>query len=91
MEKKIPMRKCLGCDEMNGKEGLIRIVRSKDGEISADPTGKRSGRGAYICRDIKCLEKARKKKAFERAFGCAVPEEVYAAVAKQLTEAGEAQ
>ena len=77
MEKKVPMRKCLGCDEMLGKKGLLRIVRSKEGEISLDLTGKKSGRGAYICKDVSCFEKAVKKKAFERSFKCKIPDEVY--------------
>lgn len=77
MEKKVPMRKCLGCEEMLGKKGLLRIVRSKEGEISLDLTGKKSGRGAYICKDLACFEKAVKKKAFERSFKCKIPDEVY--------------
>lgn len=77
MEKKVPMRKCLGCEEMLGKKGLLRIVRSKEGDISLDLTGKKSGRGAYICKDVSCFEKAVKKKAFERSFKCKIPDEVY--------------
>ncbi len=75
--KKIPMRKCTGCNEMKPKKELVRIVRSPEGEISMDLTGKKSGRGAYICKDIKCLNAARKAKRLERAFECTVPEEVY--------------
>lgn len=75
--KKIPMRKCTGCNEMKPKKELVRIVRSPEGEISMDLTGKKSGRGAYICKDIKCLNAARKAKRLERAFECNVPEEVY--------------
>ena len=77
MEKKVPLRKCLGCDEMIGKKGLLRIVRSKEGEISLDLTGKKSGRGAYICRDLQCFEKARKRKSLERSLKCKIPDEVY--------------
>ena len=77
LEKKVPLRKCLGCDEMIGKKGLLRIVRSKEGEISLDLTGKSSGRGAYICKDLQCFEKARKRKAFERSLKCKIPDEVY--------------
>lgn len=62
---------------MLGKKGLLRIVRSKEGEISLDLTGKKSGRGAYICKDVSCFEKAVKKKAFERSFKCKIPDEVY--------------
>ena len=73
----MPLRKCLGCGEMIGKKGLLRIVRSKEGEISLDLTGKKSGRGAYICKDVKCFETARKKKALERSLKCKIPDEVY--------------
>ena len=62
---------------MLGKKGMLRIVRSKEGEISLDLTGKKSGRGAYICKDVSCFEKAVKKKAFERSFKCKIPDEVY--------------
>ena len=72
-----PMRKCLGCDEMLGKKGLLRVVRAKDGDISIDPTGKKSGRGAYVCNNLECLQKAQKARRLERAFSCKIPEEVY--------------
>ena len=84
MEKKVPLRKCLGCDEMIGKKGLLRIVRSKEGEISLDLTGKKSGRGAYICKDIQCFEKARKRKAFERSLKCKIPDEVYGRLRQEI-------
>ena len=84
MEKKIPLRKCLGCDEMLGKKGLLRIVRAKDGTVSVDPTGKMSGRGAYICSDRECFEKARKKRSLERALKCAIPAEVYDRLGEQI-------
>ena len=77
MGTNIPLRKCLGCDEMLGKKGMLRIVRSKDGEISVDLTGKKSGRGAYICRSRECLEKAIKKKSLERALKCSISQEIY--------------
>ena len=76
-EKKIPMRKCLGCNEMKPKRELIRAVKSPEGEISLDLTGKKSGRGAYICPDKACFQKARKGKRLERAFSSAIPTEVY--------------
>lgn len=84
--KRIPLRKCLGCDEMIGKKGLIRIVKSKEGDISLDNTGKKSGRGAYICKDIECFRKARKTRKFERSLKCQVPEEIYDALEKELSE-----
>ena len=63
--KKIPMRMCLGCGEMKPKRELIRVVKSKEGDISLDLTGKKSGRGAYICKSVECFEKARKARKFE--------------------------
>lgn len=84
--KKIPMRKCLGCGEMKAKQELIRAVRSPEGEVSLDLTGKKNGRGAYICRDRKCLTAAIKAKRFERAFGCAVEQHVYDNLLEQFDE-----
>ena len=84
--KKIPMRMCVGCHEMKPKRELVRIVRSKDGEISLDRTGKLAGRGAYICPDAKCLAKARKKNALGNAFGCQIPDEVYDQLTEQMEQ-----
>ena len=84
MGKNVPLRKCLGCDEMLGKKGLLRVVRSKDGEISLDLTGKKSGRGAYICNDAECFAKARKKKSLERALKCVIPQEIYEKLEVQI-------
>lgn len=70
--KKIPLRQCVGCREMKPKRDLIRVVRSPEGVVSIDPTGKKSGRGAYVCPDPACLRKAIKSKALERAFLAAV-------------------
>ena len=75
--KKIPMRMCLGCNEMKPKRDLIRVVRSPEGEVSIDLTGKKSGRGAYICRSCECFEKARKARRFEKAFSCKISDVVY--------------
>jgi hypothetical protein len=83
-EKRIPLRKCISCGEMIGKKGAFRIVRSKEGEISVDPTGKKSGRGAYICRDANCLETARKAHKIERSLKCSVPNEIYDTLEKEL-------
>ena len=77
MQKKIPMRQCLGCRDMKPKRELIRVVRSPEGEISLDFRGKAPGRGAYLCKNSGCLEKAIKGKALERAFSAVIPEEVY--------------
>ena len=84
--KKIPVRQCLGCNEHKPKAELIRVVRSPEGEISLDTRGKKSGRGAYICHNVKCLNKARKSKRIERALECEIPEEIYDAMEAQLAE-----
>ena len=83
-EKKIPMRKCLGCNEMKPKRELIRAVKSPEGEISLDLTGKKSGRGAYICPDKACFQKERKGKRLERALETAIPDSVYDAMENEL-------
>ncbi len=85
MQKKIPMRLCTGCGERKPKNELIRIVRSTDGNIFVDLSGKANGRGAYICKSANCLKAAAKKKRFENAFSCAVSDEVYAALEKELS------
>jgi len=82
--KKIPQRQCVGCREMKDKKSLIRIVKSPEGEISLDFVGKKPGRGAYVCRDVACLKKARKSRALERAFDTAIPAEVYDALEQEL-------
>ena len=86
--KKVPQRKCIACQERDSKKGLIRIVKNKEGQIFLDPTGKANGRGAYICKDAECLQKAIKSKALERAFGVSIPDEVYAQLEEQM-EAGD--
>ena len=84
--KKIPMRMCLGCGEMNPKKELIRVVKSKEGDISLDLTGKKSGRGAYICKSVECFEKARKARKFERSFSCMISEDIYNSMEGELRE-----
>lgn len=84
--KKIPMRMCLGCGEMKPKKELIRAVKAPDGSVSIDLTGKKSGRGAYICRSTECFGKARKSRRFEKAFSCRISDEVYDGMEKELTE-----
>jgi len=76
-ERKLPVRKCVGCNEQSGKKELMRVVKNKDGEVSLDPTGKKAGRGAYICKDVQCLAKARKRKSLERSLKCEIPAEDY--------------
>ena len=84
MQKKIPMRQCLGCREMKPKRELIRAVKSPDGEVSLDFKGKMPGRGAYLCPNEECLKKAMKSKALERAFSKKIPAEIYDAIEKQM-------
>ena len=83
-ERKIPLRKCIGCNEMKDKRELVRIVRNKEGEISVDLTGKKPGRGAYICKNAACLEKAQKAKRLERAFSAKIEPEIYDAMRREL-------
>lgn len=88
MQKKVPMRQCLGCREMKEKKELIRVVRTPDGQVQLDFKGKVPGRGAYVCRSQDCLEKAAKTRALERALGVKLPEELYGELRRQL-EAGD--
>lgn len=85
-EKRVPLRKCIGCGEMIGKRGAVRVVRSKDGEVSVDLTGKKSGRGAYICRDMACLDAARKGRKLERGLKCEISAQVYDSLEKELKQ-----
>ena len=75
--KKQPQRTCMGCNEKKDKKDLIRIVKSKDNEISIDRTGKKEGRGAYICDDVNCLDKLIKSKRLERVFEMSISDEIY--------------
>lgn len=85
-ERKIPLRKCIGCGEMKDKRTLVRIVRNKEGEISVDLVGKKPGRGAYICKSIDCLEKAEKAKRLERAFSTRIEPAIYDTMRRELSE-----
>ena len=85
--KKIPMRQCLGCNEHKPKGELLRVVRSPEGEITLDFTGKKSGRGAYVCRDVACLKKVRKSRRLEKNLECSIAEEIYDRMEKELSEA----
>ena len=76
-ERKVPVRQCVGCREGKPKKELIRVVRSPEGGITLDFRGKKPGRGAYLCPQKSCLEKAKKSKALERALECAIPDEIY--------------
>ena len=88
-QKKIPMRNCKGCNEMKPKKELIRIVKSPEGEISLDLTGKKNGRGAYICHSVECFKKVRKSRRLEKEFECKIPDEVYDLMEKELLDDGE--
>lgn len=89
MARKLPLRKCTGCQEMKDKRQLIRIVKTKEGSISIDSTGKKNGRGAYICKSITCLEKAIKNKGLERSFKVSIPSDVYSALKEELIKIDE--
>ncbi len=82
--RKIPQRQCVGCREMKNKKDLIRVVKSPEGAISLDFGGKKPGRGAYVCRSVDCLRRARKSKALERAFDVPIPPEVYDALEQEM-------
>ena len=83
--KKIPMRMCTGCMEMKPKKDLIRVVKNKEGELSMDLTGKKPGRGAYVCKDVVCLEKSFKTKRLSRNLETAISEEIYSNLRKAVT------
>lgn len=76
-QKKIPMRTCIGCGESKPKKDLVRVVREPEGTLIVDLTGKKNGRGAYICHDVECLKKAQKGRRLEKSFSMQIPNEVY--------------
>ncbi len=84
MAKQIPLRQCIGCRQMKAKTDLVRIIKTPDNEICLDKTGKMNGRGAYICLDNDCYNKAVKSKGIERSLKMAIPEEIYEAIGKEL-------
>ncbi len=97
-QRKMPLRKCTGCGEMKEKRELIRVVKAPDtkdengeiiakGEISLDLTGRKAGRGAYVCKNLACFEKARKTRRFERSLSCKIPDEVYEQMQSELAAA----
>ena len=77
MAKKVPLRQCVGCGEMKNKRDMMRVLKAADGAICLDVTGKKNGRGAYVCRSRECLQQARKNKGLERSFKMKIPGEVY--------------
>ena len=86
MAKKIPLRQCVGCGEMKGKKEMLRVLKTPEGEICLDTTGKKNGRGAYICRQKECLQKARKNKGLERSFKMSISPEVYDTLEKEFDQ-----
>ena len=82
--RKIPMRKCVGCQEMKSKKEMLRILKTAENEFVLDATGRKNGRGAYLCFSKECLEKARKNKGLERSFKQTIPKEVYENLEKEL-------
>ena len=87
MPKKLPVRMCAGCAEHKPKKELVRVVRTPQGEILLDPSGKKSGRGAYVCPNPECLKKARRAKRLERALDCQIPQEVYDRLEEEMRDA----
>lgn len=86
MAKKIPMRQCVGCGEMRNKREMMRVLKSAEGPIVLDTTGKKNGRGAYLCRTKECLHRARKNKGLESSFKMAIPDEIYENLEKEFDE-----
>ena len=84
--KKIPMRQCIGCQEMKPKKEMIRILKTSEEEFIRDGTGRKNGRGAYLCSNRECLEKAIKQKGLERSFKMHIPSEVYDSLKKEFEE-----
>jgi len=84
MAKKIPLRQCVGCGEMKGKKDMMRVLKTAEGDICLDTTGKKNGRGAYLCKSDECLKKARKNKGLERSFKMSIPNEVYDSLEKEF-------
>ena len=84
MQKKIPQRQCMGCRERKAKKDMIRVVRTTEGTVSLDFSGKLNGRGAYVCPDMACLKKAQKSRSLERCLEVEIPQEVYDRLAREM-------
>ena len=89
MNKKVPMRQCVGCGEMKSKKEMMRILKTVEGDIVLDVTGKKNGRGAYLCATQECLKKARKNKGIERSFKMSITSEVYENLEREFAESEE--
>ncbi len=86
VNKKVPMRQCVGCGEMKSKKELIRVIKTPEEEIVLDATGRKNGRGAYICASMECLKNARRKKGLERSLKVAIPENVYDSLEQEMSK-----
>lgn len=86
--KKFPQRQCIGCGEMKNKKEMIRILKTPEGEFVLDATGRKNGRGAYLCSSMDCLKMAIKSRGLERSFKMAIPKEVYEALEKEMGQLG---
>ena len=86
VNKKVPMRQCVGCGEMKSKKELIRVIKTPEDEIVLDATGRKNGRGAYICASIDCLKNAEKRKGLERSLKVAIPAEVYESLEQEMSK-----
>lgn len=86
--KKIPLRQCIGCGEMKSKKEMIRVLKTSEDDIILDATGRKNGRGAYLCASMECFRKAVKNKGLERSFKMAIPKEVYEALEKEMEQIG---
>lgn len=84
--KKVPMRQCAGCGEMRSKKDLIRIIKTPEEDIVIDATGKKNGRGAYLCCSLDCFAKAVERKALDRSLKVTIPKEIYTGLEKELKE-----
>lgn len=91
MAKKISMRQCVGCGEMKNKKDMMRVLKSAEGPIVLDMTGKKNGRGAYLCMNKECLVKARKNKGLERSFKMSIPDKIYENLEKEFEDGGDEQ
>lgn len=89
MTKKVPMRQCVGCGEMKSKKEMMRILKTAEGDIVLDVTGKKNGRGAYLCKSMDCLKKAGKNRGMERSFKMSIPSEVYDNLEKEFANSEE--
>ena len=89
MSARTPLRRCVGCGEVKDKRLLLRVARTGDGKAAVDVNGRMQGRGAYVCRNSECLEKARKRRGFDRSYRSGVGESVYDELFKVLEGAGE--